>query len=54
MAPGPYLALPLVFINKILVEHNSTPGLKTSNLVWAGGGGWGGGARGAAVSEEKG
>ena len=34
MAPGPYLASPLAFINKILLEHNPTPGLKTSNLVY--------------------
>ena len=33
MAPGPYLASPLVFINKVLLEHNPSPGLKTSKLV---------------------
>ena len=36
MAPGPYLASPLAFINKILLEHDPTPGLKTSNLVYLG------------------
>ena len=25
MAPGPYLASPLAFINKILLEHNPDP-----------------------------
>ena len=34
MAQGPYLFSQLAFINKILMEHNSTPGLKTSNLVY--------------------
>ena len=33
MAPGPYLASLLAFINKILLEHNPTPGLKISKLV---------------------
>ena len=31
--PRAQLASPLAFINKILLEHNPTPGLKTSNLV---------------------
>ena len=41
MAPGPYLALPLAFINNFLLEHNPTLELKTSNLVlgWWGRGG---------------
>ena len=34
MAPGPYWFSQLAFINKILLEHNLTPGLKTSNLVY--------------------
>ena len=34
MASWPYLASPLAFINKILLEHNPTSGLKTSNLVY--------------------
>ena len=33
MAPGPYLVSPLAYINKILLEHNPDPGVKTSNLV---------------------
>ena len=36
MAPGPYLASPLAFINNFVLEHNPTPELKTSNLVWGG------------------
>ena len=44
MDPGPYLASPLAFINKSLLEHKPTPGLKISNLVGVGG----------VVSEEKG
>ena len=34
MAQGPYLFSQLAFINQILMEHNSTSGLKTSNLVY--------------------
>ena len=33
MAPRPYLASPLVFINNVLLEHIPAPGLKSSNLV---------------------
>ena len=44
MDPGPYLASPLASINKSLLEHKPTPGIKISNLVGVGG----------VVSEEKG
>ena len=33
MAPGPYLASPLAFINNVLLEHNPAPGLNISKLI---------------------